>query len=145
VNYRLIKKGASKQIKLFLLQYTINLWAFPLVNESIISCYCINSCMLLCVDVVYYSYGVNGKVRAEKYEDIATKQGYWIQVWFLWYKINVMNVYFLKKVVSRKIEKVLQDDCQIRRIMSVVCLTLIHCHSLTAANYIWINKVLNVN
>jgi len=77
VNQRLTKKGVNKQIKLFSPQ-AINLWAFPLGNESIISCacYCINSCVLLCVDVVYYSYGVHGKARAEKYEDIATKQGY---------------------------------------------------------------------
>jgi len=28
------------------------------------------------VDAVYYSYGVNGKARAEKNKDITTKQGY---------------------------------------------------------------------
>jgi len=35
-----------------------------------------NSCVLLFVDSVYYSYGVNGKACAEKYKDIANKQGY---------------------------------------------------------------------
>jgi len=46
---------------------------FPFRNESIISYY---SCVPLFVDAVYYSYGVNGKACAEKYEDIDTKQGY---------------------------------------------------------------------
>jgi len=44
----------------------------------------------MCTNVVYkYSYGVNGKAHAENMKT-AAKQGYW---WFLWYKINVMNVY----------------------------------------------------
>jgi len=32
--------------------------------------------ILLYVDVVYYSYGMNGKAHVGKYEDVATKQGY---------------------------------------------------------------------
>ena len=32
------------------------------------------------MDVVFYSFGVNGKTCAEKYEDIATKQGYWMSI-----------------------------------------------------------------
>jgi len=46
----------------------------------------------------------------------------------------------LKKVVSRKTEKVhvLEDNYQLNKIMdqTVVCLTSIHCHSLTTVNYV---------
>jgi len=58
-------------------EQAINLWVFPLENELIISCYCISySCVLMFVDAVHYSYGTNGKACAEKYKDIANKQGY---------------------------------------------------------------------
>ena len=40
-------------------------------------------------------------------------------------KVNIMNVYY----VSRKTKKVLQDNCQLRRIMA--CLSNGHYHSLT--------------
>jgi len=53
---------------------------------------------------------VNDKAHVEKFVKTATKQENW---WFLWYKINVMNV-ILKEIVSRKTEKVHEDDCQIK-------------------------------
>jgi len=44
----------------------INLWVFPLeMNQSLVIVLA-NSCVLLFVDAMYYSYGVNGKACAEK-------------------------------------------------------------------------------
>jgi len=42
------------------------------MNQSLVVIVLAN--VLLLVDAVYYSYGVNGKACAEKYKDIATKQ-----------------------------------------------------------------------
>ena len=46
------------------------------MNQSLGVIVLANSCVLLFMDAVYYSYGVNGKACAEKYKGIATKQGY---------------------------------------------------------------------
>jgi len=59
-------------------------------------------------------------------------------------KVNVMNVYYFLKSNVKK------DEKSASRLLSIeenhdCCLLDVHYHSLTAANYIWINKVLNIN
>jgi len=46
------------------------------MKQSLVVIVLANSCVLLFVDAMYYSYGMNGKACAEKYKDIANKQGY---------------------------------------------------------------------
>jgi len=49
-------------------EQAINLWAFLLGNQLFVVIVLIH--VYYCVDVVYYSYGVNGKAHTEKFEDI---------------------------------------------------------------------------
>jgi len=58
-----------------LLEFSQIFQAIPIMNHYHGS-WLANSCVLLFVDAVYYSYGVKGKTYAEKYEEKATKQGY---------------------------------------------------------------------
>jgi len=111
-NYFHLRKDVTSQISL-------TSWAFPLGNESVVIV------LILLILIQLWC----------AWQDTCRK------IWRHSYQASMLNLImiFMIQVVSRKMEKVLQDNYG----LNDWCLfDIIHCHNFTAATYlyVWINK-----